>query len=67
MPRRYSNCEVKAHTVKALLISIEGGELEVWVPRSVVHSDSEVYDEDEHSEGDLVLPDWWADKNPALN
>lgn len=42
----------------ALLIEIEGKE--VWVPKSVIHDDSEVYDEDH--EGELVLKEWWAEE-----
>jgi len=43
-------------TEKALLVEIEGEE--VWVPKSVVHDDSEVYAEDD--QGTLVVKRWWA-------
>lgn len=33
-----------------------------WVPRSVIHDDSEVYDEDKNSEGELFVKQWWAEK-----
>lgn len=35
---------------------------EVWIPKSVVHADSEVYDSKENNEGKLVLKRWFADK-----
>ncbi len=45
-------------TPKAILVVIEDDE--VWVPKSVVHDDSEVYEEGH--EGTLVLHEWWARK-----
>lgn len=46
-------------TEKALLVELETGE-ERWVPKSVVHDDSEVYEEG--GEGTLVVQEWWAEK-----
>lgn len=46
-------------TEKALLFEPDG-ETSFWVPRSVVHDDSEVYEE-EH-EGELLVKHWWAEK-----
>jgi hypothetical protein len=51
----------------ALLIKLpEGkkikGQSEVWVPHSVIHDDSEVYDAKGNNEGKLVVQRWWADK-----
>ena len=51
--------EVKAETDRAILVEIEGEE--AWVPRSIIHDDSEVYSK-EHGEGTLVVPRWWAEK-----
>jgi hypothetical protein len=53
--------EVKAirATKQALLILTDEGD-EVWVPKSVIHDDSEVY-EDGH-EGTLVVQEWFAKK-----
>jgi hypothetical protein len=48
-------------TDRALLVLLDGEE-EVWVPKSVVHDDSEVYSE-KADEGDLVVLAWWAEKN----
>jgi len=36
---------------------------EVWIPKSVLHDDSEVYDAGKNSTGTLVVKDWWAEKN----
>ena len=48
-------------TDKALLVSLDGEE-EVWVPKSVIHDDSEVYSE-KADEGDIVVLAWWAKNN----
>lgn len=55
------NGKVKRATDKALLIELESGE-EQWVPCSVLHDDSEVYDAGDNSEGDVVVQTWWAEK-----
>lgn len=52
---------VKRATEKALLVELEDGS-EVWIPRSVVHDDSEVYDDGEASEGEVVVKRWFAEK-----
>lgn len=46
-------------TPKALRVMLLDGTVH-WVPRSVVHDDSEVYDL--HHEGNLIVEEWWADK-----
>ena len=46
-------------TEKALLFEPEDDDA-FWVPKSVVHEDSEVYKE-EH-EGKLLVKRWWAEK-----
>lgn len=51
-------------TEKALLCEIEGEE--VWLPKSQVHEDSEVFDAEEHSEGTLVVTAWLAEKQGWL-
>jgi hypothetical protein len=53
---------VKLGTAKAILVIIPDlDDAEVWIPKSVVHDDSEVYDSG-HT-GELVLPQWFVDKN----
>lgn len=44
---------------KAILVRID--DKETWVPKSVVHDDSEVWKKDD--EGKLVVKLWWAEKN----
>lgn len=41
-----------------LVVSAEHGE--IWIPKSVVHDDSEVYEEGH--EGELVVKRWFAEK-----
>lgn len=31
-----------------------------WIPRSVIHDDSEVYDDGKNKEGEVVVNQWWA-------
>jgi len=54
-------CDATAYreTEKALLVKLETGD-EKWVPKSVIHDDSEVYAKG-HS-GKLVVKGWWAEK-----
>lgn len=53
------HARVMRTTPDALLVTIDSVGRQ-WVPRSVVHDDSEVYD-DGH-EGELVVKQWWARK-----
>lgn len=55
---------VKKETEKALLIELEDIGKEQWVPKSVIHDDSEVYEASgDGSSGDVVVLNWWASKN----
>jgi hypothetical protein len=47
---------------KAILVT--RGRREMWVPKSVIHDDSEVYEDGHH--GTLVLQTWWAEKEGLL-
>ena len=60
----FHDVKVKRDTGKALLVLIEGEEK--WIPQSVIHADSEVYDDNEHSEGTLIVKRWWAEKEGLL-
>ena len=51
--------KVLRETEKALLVLTDEGE-EVWVPKSVVDEDSEVYQKDD--EGTLIVQEWFAKK-----
>lgn len=50
-----------AESKLACKIELETGET-YWVPKSVLHDDSEVYDAGEHSTGEVVIQGWWAAK-----
>lgn len=59
-PVRIEECEATAETDKALLVSIDGDE-PIWVPKSVIDDESEVYSKGH--EGTLVVAEWFARKN----
>jgi hypothetical protein len=44
----------------ALCVKLDTGE-ETWIPKSVIHDDSEVYEDG--GEGTVVVHQWWAEKN----
>jgi hypothetical protein len=48
-------------TAKALFVHIDDGDEEVWIPKSCIHDDSEVYAEDSEP-GELVVVAWFARK-----
>lgn len=48
-------------TDKALLVKTEDGDEPIWVPKSVIHDDSEVWGEDSEP-GELVVHEWFAEK-----
>ncbi len=48
---------VKRATDKALCVVVEGEE--VWIPKSAIHDDSEVWKEGQ--DGTLVIPLWLAE------
>jgi len=52
--------KVVKETDRALLVRLEDGE-EKWVPKSVIHDDSEVFNASTQ-EGKLVLEAWFAEK-----
>lgn len=64
MPAKFPDCKVIRDSGKALLIDIEGEEK--WIPKSVIHDDSEVFDDEDNKEGMLVLKDWWAEKEKLV-
>ena len=53
-------CTGIRETSKALLVRLKDGAM-VWVPKSVIHDDSEVYEKD-YEEGKLVVQRWWAER-----
>lgn len=47
-------------TDKALLIKINNRD--IWIPKSCIHDDSELFDA-VHKEGTVIVKRWWAAKN----
>jgi hypothetical protein len=47
----------------ALLVDLEDQGDRVWIPKSVIHDDSEVFDADENARGKVVVMQWWAEAN----
>lgn len=66
------NTEVLRETPKAILCKIpvkimsKDSYREVWVPKSAVHDDSEVYDGNENNFGKLVVKTWFAEKEALV-
>jgi hypothetical protein len=55
--------EVIRGTDKALLVRLDDVGEEKWIPKSVIHADSEVFDEsNENGIGNVVVMAWWAEK-----
>jgi hypothetical protein len=48
-------------TNKAVLFYVDDLGREVWVPKSVIHDDSEVWKAGDKA-GELVVMEWWASK-----
>lgn len=60
-PVEFDDAECIRETVMALRVRLDDGR-ELWVPKSVVHDDSEVFDGYDNATGKLVLARWFADK-----
>ena len=54
------NARCTAETEKAILVEADSLDESLWVPKSQVTDDSEVYKKD--TDGDLIVTDWWAEK-----
>lgn len=55
--------EVIRDTGKALLVRLEDhDDRELWIPHSVVHDDSEVFDGERNKSGEVFVKSWWAEK-----
>lgn len=60
MTAEFKDCRVVGETKAALRIVIDG--VPRWVPKSVIHDDSEVYDGRDNATGKLVIGEWFAIK-----
>jgi hypothetical protein len=56
---RLGDAKVIRETDKAILVRVEGEEM--WIPKSAIHDDSEVWSE-RNCEGDLCVKAWFAEK-----
>lgn len=54
------NAVASRETSMALFVKGEFGEL--WIPKSVIHDDSEVFDACDNREGNLIVKRWFAEK-----
>lgn len=59
-PESLGHGKVVRSSDKALQIELSDIGETKWIPRSVIHDDSEVYDEGENKEGEVVVNQWWA-------
>lgn len=55
---KIEDVEVLRETDDAILVQFDNQEL--WVPKSVIHDDSEVYEMG--CDGTLIIAEWWAEK-----
>lgn len=61
----FPNVEAIHDTGRAIQVRLGGPNgIRKWVPHSVIHDDSEVYEKGH--KGKLVLKYWWAEKNGWL-
>lgn len=65
-PESLGHGELVRETEKAVLVRIEytGRTVELWIPKSVLHDDSEITpDSDIGDEGEVIVKFWWAEAN----
>ena len=60
MRHEIHDCEIIKETGKAVLVESQNLDEPLWVPMSVIHDDSEVYEEGD--KGTLTVKGWWAEK-----
>ncbi len=56
---RFERAKCIKATEMALLIEIDGNE-GVWIPKSQIDDDSEVFDDEANAEGVLIVSEWIA-------
>jgi hypothetical protein len=57
-PEDLGETYVVRETAKAILVRLDGDD--VWIPKSVIHDDSEVWDGKENAAGHLIVKAWFA-------
>lgn len=53
----FDNCVARKESDDGLLVELDTGE-EVWLPKSQIHANSEVYEMG--TDGVLIIPEWLA-------
>lgn len=61
IPVNLGHAIVQQSTDKALLVKLDAEDEPRWVPKSCIHDNSEVFEE-KSEPGDLIVLEWWADK-----
>jgi hypothetical protein len=59
----FEDVKCRVETDSAILCDFDSDDVfsaPIWVPKSIVHDDSEVYKKD--TDGTLIIARWWADK-----
>lgn len=59
-PVTFKEASALKETERALLCEVDGKQF--WIPKSIIHDDSEVFDAKGNREGALVLPQWFVEK-----
>lgn len=64
MPAHVGQAQCIRETEKAVQVELESypEKSPLWIPKSVIHEDSDVYDAQKHATGELVLQTWWAEQ-----
>lgn len=64
-PFSLGHANVVNETEKAVLFHVDDLDRGLWVPKSVIHDNSETWDS-ENDDGELVVRQWWAEKNQLV-
>lgn len=64
-PFSLGQASVEEETSKAVLFHVEDLDQDLWVPKSVLHDNSKVW-QLHQDPGELVVKQWWAEKNQLI-
>jgi len=64
-PVQLGEAEIVRETDLAVLVVLEDTANELWIPKSVIHDDSEIWRMGD-STGMLVVEAWWANKQDLI-
>lgn len=60
----FYGCKIIKETDGAILVKFEDKEKEQWIPKSLIHDNSEIWIEGD--KGVLVVPEWFAIKEGLI-